>query len=83
MKQRFVQVGTIGIRNPANRYEILKSVPIYEEATPEIEEAEAAVQTDIANRHCKAICRKNETVHRRRRGYQKSGLTKGAIQDEC
>lgn len=48
MKQRFVQVGTIGIRNPANRYEILKSVPIYEEATPEIEEAEAAVQTDIA-----------------------------------
>lgn len=48
MKQEFIQVGVIGIRNPANRYEILKNVPIYEAVTPEIKEDEASVQTDIA-----------------------------------
>lgn len=48
MKQKFIQVGTIGIRNPADRYEIMKSVPIYEEVTPEITEAQAAVHKDIA-----------------------------------
>ncbi len=47
MKQRYVQVGTIGIRNPANRYEI-HNVPIYETVTPEIAEAESNVQTDIS-----------------------------------
>lgn len=48
MKQKFIQVGTIGIRNPANRYEIMKSVPIYEEVTPEIIDAQATMHKDIA-----------------------------------
>lgn len=48
MKPGYVQVGVIGIRNPANRYEILRNIPIYEEITPQTEAAEAAVQTDIA-----------------------------------
>lgn len=48
MKQRYVQVGTIGIRNPANRYEIIHNVPIYETVTPEIAKAESNVQTDIS-----------------------------------
>jgi len=48
MEQEKVQVGVIAIRNPANRYEILRTVPIYEEITPQTKAAEEAVQTDIA-----------------------------------
>ena len=48
MEREKVQVGVIAYRNPNNRNEFIRTVPIYEEKTPEIEAAEETVQTDIA-----------------------------------
>lgn len=47
MKPEFIQVGTICIRDPADRYKIIKTVPIYEEVTLEIIEAKNAMHKDI------------------------------------
>lgn len=48
MEQEKVQVGVIAIRNPNNRNEFIRTVPIYEEKTPELKAAEDAVLTDVA-----------------------------------
>lgn len=44
-----IQIGVIAIRNPTNKYEILKTIPIYEISTTETKEAQNKVLTDIAN----------------------------------
>lgn len=44
--QRFIQIGTTAARDPKTG-EFLPAVPIYEEATPELEEAETAAFEDV------------------------------------
>lgn len=44
--QRFIQIGTTAARDPKTG-EFLPAVPIYEEATPELEQAETAAFEDI------------------------------------
>lgn len=48
MEREKVQVGVIAYRNPNNRNEFIRTVPLYEVKTPEIEAAEETVQTDVA-----------------------------------
>lgn len=44
--QKFIQIGTTAARDPETG-EFLESVPIYKEATPELEKAETAAFGDI------------------------------------
>ena len=48
MGRDLIQVGVIGIRDPADRYTIIKTIPIFEEVTPQILAAEAATHRGIA-----------------------------------
>lgn len=42
-----VLIGVVGLRNPQNRYEITKTIPIYEASTPELITQENQVLNDI------------------------------------
>lgn len=42
-----VLTGVVGLRNPQNRYEIIKTIPIYEASTPELITQEDQVLYDI------------------------------------
>ena len=44
--QRFIQIGTTVARDPKTG-EFLAAIPIYEEATPELEQAETAAFADV------------------------------------
>jgi len=44
--QKFIQIGTTAARDPKTG-EFLKAVPLYQEATPELEEAETAAFEDV------------------------------------
>ena len=44
--QKFIQIGTTAARDPKTG-EFLQAVPLYEEATPELHEAETAAFEDV------------------------------------
>lgn len=44
--KKMVQVGVIGFRDPEDRYKITKTVPLYEEATEELQENEERMLRD-------------------------------------
>ena len=44
--QKFIQIGTTAARDPKTG-EFLKAVPLYEEATPELQQTETAAFEDV------------------------------------
>lgn len=71
--KRYIQIGTVGIRNPENRNEILESIPIYAEETPELKEQEAAMFSDMA--FCRLLADRFQQYQKAMRGRGGPGCT--------
>ncbi len=52
---KMIQVGVMGIRNPANRYEIMKNIPLYEELTEELQTNEETMLRDAGKLFAKKM----------------------------